>query len=83
MPVISIDELHARTAHWVHHAAEHEPIVLIENGQPVATIVPMPVPTAGNPFAARKLLPEYEAIMDRQYGGMDSTEIVSEMREGR
>jgi prevent-host-death family protein len=83
MPAISLDELHARTAHWVRQATQQEPIVLTNNGRPVARIVPEPSRPAGSPFARRKLLPEYEAIMHRRFGGKDSTAIVSEMRDGR
>ena len=36
-----------------------------------------------NPFLTRKLLPGYAAIMHKRYGGRDSTEIISDMRDGR
>ena len=36
-----------------------------------------------NPFLTRKLLPGYAAIMHKRYGGPDSTEIISDMRDGR
>jgi prevent-host-death family protein len=80
---ISLEELHARTAHWVRQATAEEPIVLTDNGEPVARIVPKPAPKPSRPFAARKLLPQYEAIMHHRFGGKDSTEIVSEMRDGQ
>lgn len=83
MTAISIRELHENTAHWVSKATEKEPIVVTENGQPVAKIVPVPVAKAENPFLTRKLLPGYKAIMHKRYGGQDSTEIISEMRDGR
>ena len=83
MTAISISELHEHTALWVSKATEQEPIVLTDNGQPVAKIVPLPVAKAANPFLTRKLLPGYEAIMHKRYGGQDSTEIISDMRDGR
>ena len=83
MTAISIHELHEHTALWVSKATEQEPIVLTDNGQPVAKIVPLPVAKAENPFLTRKLLPGYEAIMHKRYGGQDTTEIISEMRDGR
>ena len=83
MTAISIHELHENTALWVSKATEQEPIVLTDKGQPVAKIVPLPVAKAENPFLTRKLLPGYEAIMHKRYGGQDTTEIISEMRDGR
>ena len=78
-----LHELHENTALWVSKATEQEPIVLTDKGQPVAKIVPLPVTKADNPFLTRKLLPGYEAIMHKRYGGQDSTEIISDMRDGR
>ena len=83
MTAISIHELHENTALWVSKATEQEPIVLTDKGQPVAKIVPLPVAKAENPFLTRKLLPGYEAIMHKRYSGQDSTEIISDMRDGR
>ena len=83
MTAISIHELHEHTALWVRKATEQEPIVLTENGEAVAKIVPMPSAKSENPFLNRKLLPGYEALMHKLYGGQDSTEIISEMRDGR
>ena len=86
MTAISIHELHENTALWVSKATEQEPIVLTDKadkGQPVAKIVPLPVAKVENPFLTRKLLPGYEAIMHKRYGGQDSTEIIFDMRDGR
>ena len=82
MTAISIHELHEHTDLWVHRATEQEPIVLTENGQAVARIVPEPAAKAENPFLTRKLLPGYEAIMHKRYPGKDTTEIISDMRDG-
>ena len=80
---ISIHELHENTALWASTATEQEPIVLTDNGRAVAKIVPLPVPKVENPFLTRNLLPGYEAIMHKRYGGQDCTEIISDMRDGR
>ncbi|MEO6788297.1 MAG: hypothetical protein ABI318_19415 [Chthoniobacteraceae bacterium] len=83
MTVISIHELHENTALRVSKATEQEPIVLTDKGQPVAKIVPLPVAKAENPFLTRKLLPGIAELQGKLYGGTDSTQIISEMRDGR
>jgi prevent-host-death family protein len=83
MKSISIRELHEHTEDWVRRATEEEPIILKDNGRPVARIVPIPAPSAENPFPNRKLLPGFAELQSRLRGGTDSTEIVSEMRDGR
>ena len=42
-----------------------------------------PPPKRENPFLTRKLLPGFAALQERLTGGTDSTEIISEMRDGR
>ncbi len=44
---------------------------------------PVTMPKRENPFLTRKLLPGFAALQARLTGGMDSTDIVSEMRDGR
>jgi antitoxin (DNA-binding transcriptional repressor) of toxin-antitoxin stability system len=83
MTAISIRELHEHTDLWVHRATEEEPIVVKDKGRPVARIVPIPAPIAENPFLTRKLLPGYAQLQSQLSGGTDSTEIISEMRDGR
>ena len=83
MTAISIDELHENTDLWVRKATELEPIVVTADGKAVAKIVPIPVANEPLPFRTRKLIPGYEAIMHKRYGGADSTHIVSEMRDGK
>ena len=83
MPAISIHELHENTDLWVRKATEQEPIVLTDKGQAVAKIVPVPVANAENPFLTRKLLPGFAELQAKLSGGTDSTQIISEMREGR
>ena len=60
---------------------EEAPILPKEIRRPAVEPVVIPIERSGNPFATRKLLPEYFAIMHKRYGGQDSTEIVSEMRD--
>ena len=40
-------------------------------------------PKRQNPFLTRKLLPGFAALQERLTGGTDSTDIISEMRDGR
>jgi antitoxin (DNA-binding transcriptional repressor) of toxin-antitoxin stability system len=80
---ISIHELHENTELWARKATEQEPIVLTDKGQAVAKIVPLPVANAENPFLTRKLLPGFAELQAKLSGGTDSTQIISEMREGR
>jgi antitoxin (DNA-binding transcriptional repressor) of toxin-antitoxin stability system len=82
MTVISIHELHENTDLWVRKAAE-EPVVLTDNGQAVAKIVPLPVAAKGKPFGMRQLLPGFAELQAKLSGGTDSTQIISEMRDGR
>ncbi len=83
MTSISIRELHENTDLWVHKATEQEPIVVTDDGRAVAKIIPIPVAKTGNPFLNRKLLPRFAELQARMTGGTDSTQIVSEMRDGR
>ena len=83
MTAISIHELHENTDLWVRKATEQEPIMLTDNGQAVAKIVPVPVVNAENPFLTRKLLPGFAELQAKLSGGTDSAQIISEMRDGR
>jgi len=83
MTAISIHELHEHTDLWVRKATEQEPIVLTDNGRPVAKIVPVHTEPEPNPFLTRKLLPGFAELQGKLHGGTDSTQIVSEMRDGR
>ena len=83
MTAISIRELHENTDAWVRKATEQEPVVLTENGQAVAKIVPVTVAKQENPFVTRKLLPGFAELQAKLSGGTDSTQIISEMRCGR
>lgn len=83
MVAISIRELHENTDAWVRKAVADEPVVLTENGQAIARIVAVAVEEKVNPFLTRKLLPGFAEFQKKLSGGTDSTQIVSEMRDGR
>lgn len=83
MTAISIHELHEHTDLWVRKATEAEPIVVTDQGRAVARIVPFPASIETNPFLTRKLLPGFAELQSKLYGGIDSTDIISEMRDGR
>jgi prevent-host-death family protein len=75
MKEISVQELHQRTAEWVRLAAQSQPIIITENGKPIATL------TALEQAAAHRRLPEREeAIHKRSEIKVDSAEYISEMR---
>lgn len=83
MTAISIHELLENTDLWVRKATEQEPIVVTEDGQAVAKIVPMSTRKVENPFLTRKLLPGFAELQSKLSGGTDSTQIISEMRDRR
>jgi antitoxin (DNA-binding transcriptional repressor) of toxin-antitoxin stability system len=83
MTAISIHQLHEDTGLWVRKATEQEPIVVTDEGRAVAKIVPFAAPKTGNPFLTRKLLPGFAELQAQMSGGTDSTDIISEMRDGR
>lgn len=83
MSIISINELHEQTDLWVRKAAEQEPVVVTDDGRAVAQIVAIPPAPPRTPFESRRLLPGFAELQDKLSGGTDSTEIISEMRDGR
>ena len=83
MTAITIHELHEHTDLWVRKATEQEPIALTENGHVVAKIVAVSSTKPENAFVKRKLLPGFAALQSKLTGGTDSTQIISEMRDGR
>ena len=83
MKTISIEEFREQTGHWLRQVAEEHELVVTECGKPIARLLP-PLPSeAENPFSNRRLLPGVAEIINRPLQGADSTEIISEMREGR
>ena len=81
MKTITLQDLHQKTEEWVRWATQHGQIVVTDQGTAIAAIQPLRPSVGHNPFANRRLVPAYEAIMNRLSGGTDSTEIVSEERE--
>jgi antitoxin (DNA-binding transcriptional repressor) of toxin-antitoxin stability system len=67
----------------VHKATDLEPIVVTANGVPVAKIVPFTADVFENPFLQRKFLSGFAELQETLFNGTDSTEIISEMRDGR
>ena len=81
MNTITIEDLHQKTEEWVRWAAKHGQIVVTYQGEAIAEIQPIRHANGDNPFANRRLVPAYAAIMNRLSGGTDSTDIVSRERE--
>lgn len=90
MPVaitISIRDLHARTGHFVRKAAEM-PVIVTDNGKPVAEIRPAEMTCAGKKrpyFSRRKLLPGFKKLMESgalrpKPGDKSIDEILDEVR---
>ena len=87
MQTITIKELHEHTGEWIHKAADFGKIDVTEEGQTVAYIFPVstrmrPTPEQ-NPWLNRKLAPGFAELQKRLVGGTDSTQIISEDRDGR
>ena len=86
MQTITIEELHTQTGEWISKAAEHDEITVTDGGKAVAVItplVPKPRPPGHNPWKNRVLLPGFAELQKRLVGGTDSTQIISEDRDGR
>ena len=88
MTTITIKELHARTGEWVRKAGQTGEITVTDRGHPIAVIQPMAVkPVTVSPslnlWLNRKMSPELEALQERLIEGIDSTQMASEMRDGR
>jgi prevent-host-death family protein len=78
MKTISIRELHLRTGRWVRRAASRDPIVVTDRGRRVAALQPFDASVTSRPLPNREA-----AIRKRSKVPVDSTEYVSESREGR
>jgi prevent-host-death family protein len=83
MKTISIKELHDKTGHWLRRVKAEGELIVTERGNPVARMLPPARASAGNPFTKRKLLRGIAPLIARPLGGPDSTDIISEMRNGR
>ena len=80
MSGITIRELHEHTEDWVRRDVA---VRILDQGKVIAILTPVPRKPQGNPFLNRKILPGYAAIMHKSYDGKDSTQIISEDRDGR
>ena len=86
MATITLSELHEHTTEWLYGADKHKEIIVMDKGKPLARIHPMASPaqtSVANPFLNRKLLPGFAELQARLVGGTDSTQIISEDRDGR
>lgn len=85
MKQVSIRELHEKTGSLVRDAKRLGGLLVTDRGTPVARIEPVDNRPAPNPFRTRKLLPAYERLLrsGKLRRGPDSTQIVSEDRDGR
>ena len=83
MKTISIRELHQQTGAWVRKAAEQGSITVTERGRPIARLEAIADAGPKNPFLTRKLLPAYARLKGKLGKGTDSTQLVSEDRDGR
>jgi len=85
MKTITIRELHARTGRWVREVARHGEILITDNGQPIAKIIPGTHPAEAPYFARRKRSPRFRKLDDsgKMGSGTDSTAAISEDRNDR
>jgi prevent-host-death family protein len=84
MKAITIRDLHAKTGQWLRQAARHGGIVVTDRGRPLARIVPESRNLESPYFANRKPSPAFLRLARRGKlrGGMDSTQAISEDRDG-
>lgn len=76
MKQISIRELQTDTEAWISQAAIEKQIVVTDNGQPVAAIIPLPSQKPGKTLPNRE-----ERIQQQPYIPIDSAVYISEMRD--
>ena len=84
MKRVTLRELHENTGTLVREAVRLGGIVVTDRGTPIARIEPASRPT-DKPFKRRRILPAYQELLDSGAlkGGTDSTQIISEDRDGR
>lgn len=75
MKAISIEELQKDTDQWVRLAAEREPIVITDNGKPLARLVAFEHPQVHSSLPNRE-----EKIKQRSRISVESADYISEMR---
>lgn len=85
MKQVTLRQLHENTGTLVREAVRLGGIVVTDRGTPIARIEPASRQTTDKPFKRRRILPAYQELLDSGAlkGGTDSTQIVSEDRDGR
>jgi prevent-host-death family protein len=87
MKSISIRELHARTGKWVRQVADHGQVVITDNGQAVARMVPEVKESKAPYFSQRRFINRKMKLWIESgklgRGGTDATAGISEDREDR
>jgi prevent-host-death family protein len=83
---VSIRELHARTGHYVRKVADHQRIIVTDDGKPVAELVAFTPPTAAPFFSRRTLNPAFRKLVESgklrpRAGDKDITDLISEDRD--
>ena len=76
MKEISIEELKRNAGQWVKLAASREPIIITDDGKPVATLTGLEPP-----HRSRHLPDREEKIRRRSQINVDSADYLSEMRD--
>lgn len=84
MKQVTLRQLHENTGTIVREAVRLGGIVVTDRGTPIARIGPASQ-SADKPFKRRHILPAYQELLDSGAlkGGTDSTQIISEDRDGR
>jgi antitoxin (DNA-binding transcriptional repressor) of toxin-antitoxin stability system len=85
MKEVSLRDLHAKTGTLIRNAKRLGGLIVTDRGAPIARIEPIDSRPAPNPFLSRKVLPAYQRLLHsgRLGRGPDSTQIVSDDRDGR
>ena len=83
---VSVRELHARTGHYVRKAAARQRVIVTDNGEAIAELVPL-VPRSSEPFFSRRhLRPAFKKMLDQgklrpRPQDRDITDLISEDRD--
>jgi antitoxin (DNA-binding transcriptional repressor) of toxin-antitoxin stability system len=85
MKTISIRELHEKTGEWVRNAAKYGEVAVTDRGRTIARIVPQEEEVEIPYFARRKMSPAFRKLLEsgKLGRGTDSTQLISEDRDGR
>ena len=76
MKEISIEELKRNVGQWVKIAADREPLIITDDGRPVATLTRLEPP-----HLPRRLPDREDKISKRSRITVDSADYLSEMRD--